>query len=1347
MTVGDMRRLVTTLAALVLPVFAPLSAQQNGSVKLRPDPHVTIGTLPNGLRYYIRENRRPEKRAELRLVVNAGSVLEGDDQRGLAHFLEHMAFNGTAHFARQELVSYLESIGMSFGADVNAYTGFDETVYMLTVPTDSAATFARGFEILEDWAHGVTLDSTEIEKERGVVIEEWRLGRGADERMRDTIFPVLFNNSRYAVRLPIGERSTLETFRPEAVKRFYRDWYRPDLMAVIAVGDFDKAQVERTIRERFARIPPPAGARARAAFNVEPQPTWQAVIATDKEAPTTRVELYRLLPVQSEDTEGAYRRGMIERLHNNMLNARLAELAQKPNPPFIGAGGGNGRLVRTIDFYALGAAVKEDGVLAGLEALLTESERARRHGFTESELDRTKRTMLRHYESAFAERDKTNSEEHASEYVRSYLEQEPIPGIEAEYEMMQRFLPGITLAEVNAVSRAWETPGGVIVVQAPAKEGVRIPAKRELLDLAAAVRARTIEPYSDLVANVPLVRNPPTGGSIVSERTTPEIGLTEWRLSNGARVLLKATDFKQDEVVFRAYSAGGASLASDSDYESAQFASLIVSMAGLGELDAVQLRKALAGKNVQVSPFISDTDEGLAGSASPRDLETLLQLTYLHFTAPRQDSAAFQSLMDRFRGAIQNRGSDPMSVFQDTVQVVLAQHHPRARPVTEEKLSEVDLVRALSFYRDRFADASDFTFAFVGSFNPDSLRPLIVRYLGGLPSINRKETFRDVGIRPPAGLVERTVRKGVEPRSQTRVTWSGEFEYTPHSRRVLTALGSALDIKLRDALREELGGTYGVSVQPTWSKMPYPHYSFTMDFGSAPDRVPELTRAALLQIDSMQKFGPSADVLQKVKETQRRAWETDVRKNSYWLSSIVTRDRIGEDQKDILAIPANIDLITPADVQNAARRYLPADRYVRVTLFPETADVSSTMNRIAEQYVGLVLAVGQHDPNYVDAYYGPKERQERAVAEKKTLAAIRAEATAPLSALQTLDVSGQEEIVQLRKQYLEKQLRSLVARVEMLEGKKFTFDEESKALYDAVAPSLPESHFQGILTKLEAQLPGTGSLAERAERFRQQFVIPKERLDTVFKAAIAEARRRTLQHVTLPATESFVVEYVTNKSWSGYNWYKGDLHSLIQVNTDLPIFIDRAVDLAAHEGYPGHHVYNALLEHELVKGRGWVEYSVYPLFSPQSLIAEGSENFGIEVAFPGKERVSFERSVLFPLAGLDAARVNKYYEVQALISQLAYAGNEAARRYLNGEINAEQAAHWLTRYALMSPERAQQRVRFMDTYRSYVINYNLGQDMVRKFVEKNGGTADKPERRWEEFRKLLSSPRLPSGLH
>jgi len=921
---------------LVLSGAVALEAQTaDPAARVALDPAIRAGQLENGLRYMVRRNTRPEKRAELMLVVNAGSVLEDDNQRGLAHFAEHMAFNGTRNFAKQEIVNYLERIGMRFGADLNAYTGFDETVYLLTVPTDTGTALERGVQILEEWAHGVTFDSAEIDKERGVVVEEWRLGQGASARMRDQIFPVLFRGSRYAERLPIGTRESLESFRRDQLLRFYRDWYRPDLMAVIAVGDFDVARVESMIRQRFAGLARPASPRPRTLYPVSDHAEPFVVVATDAEATGTSVDIYYMQATGEQGTHRAYRRSLIENLYNGMLNSRLAELARQADPPFVGAGSSEGGLVRTRSAYSIGAAVSEGGVLRGLDAILTEAERVQRHGFTATELEREKRDLLRYYETAYAERDKTESSAYANEYVRHLLEGEAVPGIAAEFEMAKAQVPGITLAEVNALVREWVTDRNrVVVVQAPKKEGLAVPTSNELLAVFAAVESKEIAPYRDVVVEDALVSNPPAPGTITATRALAA-GVTEWRLSNGARVLLKPTDFKDDEVVFRALSPGGLSLASDADYISAGFSGTLVASSGLAGFDATQLGKMLAGKAVSMQPAMDDLTEGLIGGASPRDLETLLQLAYLYFTAPREDSTTFRSLLTRFRGYLENQAASPENAFSDTLSVTMAQYHARARPVTVQTLDEIRADRALSFYRDRYADASDFTFVFVGSFTPDSIRPLVLRWLGGLPSLSRTESWRDTGMRPPSDVVNKVVRRGIEPKSQTALVFSGPFTYNRQATHLLSSLGSVLDMRLREVLREDLGGTYGVNVGPAAARDPWQNYAMTIVFGSAPERADSLAAAVFAEIVKLQTDGPDDETLQKVKETQRRTHETNLKENTWWMRQISTATIQGMDVGAALDTPALIEGVTRQQIAQAAREFLRSDRYVRVVLMPE----------------------------------------------------------------------------------------------------------------------------------------------------------------------------------------------------------------------------------------------------------------------------------------------------------------------------------------------------------------------------------------------------------------------------
>jgi len=935
-----MRRLRIVLNApiLLLGMASYASGQQPDPASRLPlDPQVRAGRLDNGLQYMVRRNTRPEQRAELMLAVNVGSVLEDDDQRGLAHFVEHMAFNGTRNFEKQELVNYLESIGMRFGADLNAYTGFDETVYMLTVPTDTGTALERGIQILEEWAHNVVFDSTEVDKERGVVIEEWRLGQGAGARMRDQVFPVLFRGSRYAERLPIGTRESLESFSRDRLVQYYRDWYRPDLMAVIAVGDFDAATVETLIRDRFSTLTSPAGARPRTVYPIPDHDQPLVVVATDAEATSTSVDVYFKQPVGEKGSHGAYRRSIIENLYNGMFNARFGEVARRADPPFIGAGSSAGSLVRTRGSYSLGAAVPEDGVVRGLEAILTEGRRVARHGFTATELEREKRDLLRYYETAYAERDKTESSTYANEYIRHFLENEAVPGIAVEYDLAKSYVPGITLEEVNALAGEWMgEPNRVVVVQTPRKEGVAIPTEPEILGVFAAVEQKEITPWQDIVADDELVAAPPAPATVVSERHIEAIGVTEWILSNGARVLLKPTDFKDDEILFRAISPGGLSLVSDADYISAGVASTLVGTSGLGEHDATTLQKALAGKAARLSTAMDDLSEGLAGAASPADLETMLQLAYLHFTSPRQDSVAIASLLTRLRAFLQNSAAAPEAAFSDTLSVTLAQYHPRARPVSVRSIDEIDPDRAFAIYRDRMSDAADFTFTFVGSFEPQTIRPLILQWIGGLPATNRTEQWRDNGIRPPDGRVEKVVRKGVEPKSQTAIVFNGPFEYSRANAHVLRSLIDVLDMRLRDQLREELGGTYSVNVGQSAARDPYPHYGVSIIFGSAPERADSLATVVFAEIERLGSTGPDDETLQKVREAQRRSFETDARQNNWWVAHITAAVRLGLEPDGMANLPALIDGITAEQIAEAARLYLPRDRYVKVVLLPET---------------------------------------------------------------------------------------------------------------------------------------------------------------------------------------------------------------------------------------------------------------------------------------------------------------------------------------------------------------------------------------------------------------------------
>src|SRR5689334_5002603 len=889
------------------------------------------------MRYYIRENHKPEKRAELRLVVNAGSVLEDEDQRGLAHMVEHMAFRGTQHFPGNQISSYLESVGMRYGPDINAFTSFDETVYMITIPTDTAAIVDKGFRILADWAHYVSFEPSQIEKERPVVIEEWRLGQGAENRMQNKWFPVLFTGSRYGERLPIGLKSVLETYKPATLRRFYDTWYRPDLMAVVAVGDFDKKTVESLIKRYLGAIPAATNPRPRQLFPVPAHDSTLVSINSDKEATHAVIRMLYKQPKRYNTTEATYRQHLVENLFGAMFNDRFSEIVQHPNPPFINAFAAQGDLVRSAESFTMSAVVADNGILRGLNALLTEGERVKRYGFLQSELDRAKKDFIRGMEQAYAEREKTNSSIYAGEYVSAFLQSEPTTSIDYDLAAVKRLLPGITLAEVNQLAGEWMTDKNrVLATTAPDKPGVVNPTPGELMLAFDAVKGANIAAYSESVPTQSLVDKDPVPGTIVSERQIKEIGVTEWKLSNGLRVLAKPTDFNADQIAFISYSPGGASLLPDASYIVAGTAAdLIPATSGVGKFSVIDLQKYLAGKQVTVYPNIDDLSEGISGNASLRDVDTMLQLVYLYFTQPRLDTALVNTFLGRYKDVLVNRSASPEAAFSDTLQVTMAQHSPREAPVSAATLDRIDPFKSYEFYRDRFSDANGFTFVFVGNFKPDSLKPLVAKWLGSLPSKGRHETWRDTGIRPPTGIVRRVIKKGAEPKARTALVFTGPFEYTRKNRYQLSALAELLNIKLRETLRENMGGTYGVSVSPSATREPYPSYRFTIGFGSAPERLEDLTTAALVQIDSVRKFGTTPEYLTKVKEAAFRAREVALKQNNYWLSQIATFDQSGWNLAEIPEGEKLISALTSDDLKEAAKKYLRTNNYVRVSLYPE----------------------------------------------------------------------------------------------------------------------------------------------------------------------------------------------------------------------------------------------------------------------------------------------------------------------------------------------------------------------------------------------------------------------------
>jgi zinc protease len=927
-------------AATPPPSSALPAVPSDPKAPLPLDPAITTGRFANGLTWYIRDNARPEKRAQLWLAVNAGSVLEDEDQKGLAHFVEHMCFDGTRKFPKFEITKYLEAIGMRLGPDFNAFTEFDETVYMIKVPTDKPEFVDKGIEILAEWAQAVSFDPAEVERERGVVIEEWRLGRGAEARMRDKQLPIVLGGSRYADRLPIGTLESLQRAKREALMRFYHDWYRPDLMAVIAVGDFGaygRERLERQLRQSFAGLSNPSPERPRAAFPVPDHADTRFAIATDVEATRSRASIEITQPKRPERAVGDYRRELVESLYHGMLNARLSELARRPDPPFQFALSLSGSFVRPIEVERQIAAVPNGGLLPGLEALLTEVERVRRHGFSAAELERQKAAHLRHLESRFAERDKVESERRAGEIQGLFLDAEAVPGEAFELALTRKLLPGIELDEVNRLAAHWSSEANrVIEINAPAKPDVPVPAEAQLREVFSAVRGRDVAAWVDRTREGPLVAEPPKPGKVVAESRIAELGVTEWRLSNGARVVLKPTEFKNDEVLLSGFSPGGLSLVPEASFTSGQLASAVVREGGLGTFDAVTLRKALTGKSAEAGAGLAPFEQTVRGAASPRDVETMFQLAYLSLTSPRRDADAYRSVLARLKAAIENRSSQPQVVFADKMQEALHPGDPRERPLTVERLAELDYDTAFRLYQERFADASRFTFFLVGNFTPEAIRPLVLTYLGGLPGLDRKESWRPVGAKSPDGVVHVSVVKGKEPKSAVRIVFSGDGHYSRENVHDLVTLQRLLDLRLHEVLRDDMGAVYGVGVSGLLDFQPYERHTVTISFSCAPEKVEALTRAIFQEIAAIQGHGTDQDHLDKIKASQRRERETSLKENDFWLSVLSNYYRSGWDPRDVLRFDELVERMSSARLQAAAREYLPTGRYVIGVLSPES---------------------------------------------------------------------------------------------------------------------------------------------------------------------------------------------------------------------------------------------------------------------------------------------------------------------------------------------------------------------------------------------------------------------------
>jgi zinc protease len=937
---------VASVMAFVTLAWLPLSARQaaapapqavNLQQTLPFDAAVKTGTLPNGLKYYVRKNSRPANRVVLRLAVKTGSLDEADDQQGLAHVLEHMAFNGSAHFKPGELISYFESTGARLGPHVNAQTGFEDTIYMLDLPSDKPEIVENGLTAFADFAGGLTLDPKEIDKERGVVIEEWRGGLGAGSRIRDKQIPVLFYHSRYADRLPIGKPEILKSFPPARLRAFYDTFYRPSSMAVVAVGDMDPQKLEGMVKAAFgglaARAPAPPARKVDVPLHTE---TLVSVV-TDPEITQSSVSLIRKRPRGSSDTVGDYRRTLVQRLFEQMLNDRLDEISRRADAKFLAGGMGGSTLSQDVETVSLGVNVQGGRIAEGLSSIALEAKRARALGFSAAELDRAKKWMAAYYERAYTERDKTDSGSFAQEYLNHFLEAEPSPGIEFEYRLVQQLLPGITAAEITALGKTLLADDSrVILATSPQKPDIKVPTGDELKAALAAVEATAAIAWTDTTSTRELVERKPEPAAITATRTVDEVGLTIVRFANGVEAWLKPTDFKNDQVVFALQAMGGTSLAPEPDYFEASLSTAYVNLSGVAGLKALDVQKLLAGKLAGATPFASLSTHGFNGSAAPAQLETALQLLYARFTQPGDDPEAFELLKRQLNSFVVNRLDNPETVFGDKLEEINTSGHYTSKPLTVDRINALDRAKIMDFYRRRFSNAADFTCFIVGAFKVDEALPLLARYVGGLPSTGTPaSSFKDLGIRFPAATERVKVEKGREPKSETVISFFADPPGNdPMEQERTLAAADVLEIALRDILREELGQTYTVSVDLAQGLPQRGGGHVEVNFGAAPENIEKMGARVLQEVQRLQKDGPSEDLVNRAKATARRNYETQLRQNDYWLRRFQAVRMWGQDPAMIAHRLDRIGALTPAAVQDAFKKYFPPDRMTTVTLVP-----------------------------------------------------------------------------------------------------------------------------------------------------------------------------------------------------------------------------------------------------------------------------------------------------------------------------------------------------------------------------------------------------------------------------
>lgn len=879
------------LTGLFIITSVNLYSQSAGEIPMDPD--IRYGKLDNGITYYIRHNAEPKNRASFYIIQNAGALLENDNQNGLAHFLEHMAFNGTLHFPGKGIINSLEKHGVAFGRNINAYTSFNETVYNLSdVPVDVPGLVDTCLLVLNDWSNYLLLTDEEINAERGVITEEWRTRENSSSRMNKKIMPVLLKGSKYPERDIIGDMEIIRTFEPATIRDFYHNWYRTDLQAIAVVGDFDASEMEIRIKKLFSEIPPVENPQPRPFFEVPDHSETLYVKATDKEASQNSVDMYIRLKATDPGAKDInyLREQYIRTLFNSMASKRINELLQKGIPPFITGTIRYGGFVRGYDIFSIAASAKANEEERAFEAIYTEAERIRRHGFTRGELDRAKSNMLTSWENYYNQRDKIDNDSYISSIQDHFLINEPLASVEYEYEMVKRLLPGISLEEVSAKAAEWMTEENrVIIVSGPEEEGIVHLSEQEAMDIISRVTKAPIEPYIDEAAETDLITVDLKGSPVTGTVILDNFGAVEWTLGNGARVIFRKADFEKDNVSLSAYSKGGSSLVSDELIPEISMLSVFASNYGAGDFDNITLQKMLTGKKVSVSVSVNEITENISGSSTPRDFETMLQLLYLKFEKPRFDQESHNALMARYKSYQASMNNNPRKVMQDSLTLILSGYHPRSRVMDNNFLEDIEFCNIEKLYHERIKDADDFTFFIVGNMEADTVKPLVEKYIGSLTSISGSEEWVDHHIYQPKGQFEKVIPMALTvPKSTVVISYSGEMNYNPYNRQAVRVINGILDIVYNETIREEEGGTYGVSTNIFLQQYPSPRAGATISFDCEPGREAELKAIVYREIERIINDGPTAENLEKAVNNVLKNREESMMHNSYWLSTLYT---------------------------------------------------------------------------------------------------------------------------------------------------------------------------------------------------------------------------------------------------------------------------------------------------------------------------------------------------------------------------------------------------------------------------------------------------------------------------